>query len=268
MNFLSAKFIHVGYREVETQWSTIPHFHEYHEMIVHVAGKTRVVSERKQLTASAGDVLVYPAHVAHLERALETGAHYYISFILTDVGSSIHRICDEDGRIRKMSEWMHEDCSQPGHGKSAKIELLMRAITAEFFERLGETSNDTVVRTQHYIRTRISAALNLEALARNASMSKYHFLRTFKLQSGRTPMDEVRSIRLDYARDLLITTELSVKEVANKVGFGSEDSMSRRFREKFSMPPSEFRRRFSQPSPGEMWIGSPALDKWIEYDDE
>jgi len=83
------------------------------------------------------------------------------------------------------------------------------------------------------------AEFDLEALARGVSLSKFHFLRQFKRVTGQTPMLALRMRRLREARDLLATSNLSVKEVAYAVGYTSPIAFSAAFKREFGRSPSE-----------------------------
>ena len=59
------------------------------------------------------------------------------------------------------------------------------------------------------------------------------------------PMEDVRIIRANYARELILGTSLPLKEIAPRAGLGNEYAMSRIFRRYFNMPPGAWRRHRS-----------------------
>jgi transcriptional regulator GlxA family with amidase domain len=85
-------------------------------------------------------------------------------------------------------------------------------------------------------------ALDLEALATAAGVSKYHFLRCFAAAYGETPMQYVSRRRIERATDLLRATNLTVTEVSLLVGYSSLGSFSQRFTELVGISPSEYQR--------------------------
>ena len=87
--------------------------------------------------------------------------------------------------------------------------------------------------------------LDLEALARIAGISKYHFQRLFMATYGLTPAAYVSERRVERAQDLLRATNLTVTEVCHSVGFSSLGSFSSRFRALVGETPSEFQRRYA-----------------------
>jgi len=87
--------------------------------------------------------------------------------------------------------------------------------------------------------------LDLDALAAEARLSKYHFLRLFRTTYGVTPAEYVSRRRIERAPDLLRATNLTVTEVCHTVGFSSLGSFSSRFRAVVGESPSEFQARYA-----------------------
>lgn len=86
--------------------------------------------------------------------------------------------------------------------------------------------------------------LSVEVLAAHANLSKAHFSRLFKEALGASPADFVESLRLDEARVLLSTPNVSIKGVAAAVGFQSADAFRRSFSRRFGISPSGYRTPF------------------------
>lgn len=83
--------------------------------------------------------------------------------------------------------------------------------------------------------------LDLDALAREAGYSKYHFARTFAEAYGETPRACLSRRRVKRAKNLLRTANLSVTEVCVLVGFKSLGSFSSLFRRLVGQSPSAYR---------------------------
>lgn len=88
--------------------------------------------------------------------------------------------------------------------------------------------------------------LDLERLAAEAHVSKYHFVRTFASTYGETPMRYLTRRRIERAQDLLRAANLTVTEVCMLVGFASLGSFSSRFRELVGETPSQYRARWAE----------------------
>jgi AraC-like DNA-binding protein len=83
--------------------------------------------------------------------------------------------------------------------------------------------------------------LTLEAMARAANLSKFHFARAFAAAYGETPRTYLTRRRMERAKDLLRAANLTVTEVCYLVGFESLGSFSTRFKELVGQSPSEYR---------------------------
>jgi AraC-like DNA-binding protein len=84
--------------------------------------------------------------------------------------------------------------------------------------------------------------LDLEQLAVEAGYSKFHFARAFKDAYGETPANYLTRRRVERAKDLLRSANLTVTEVCMLVGFSSLGSFSSRFSELVGMSPVAFQR--------------------------
>ena len=85
--------------------------------------------------------------------------------------------------------------------------------------------------------------LTLEAMARAAGYSKYHFARAFTAAYGETPGEHLTRRRIERAKDLLRTANLTVTETCYLVGFESLGSFSARFRKLVGVSPAQYRRQ-------------------------
>ena len=117
--------------------------------------------------------------------------------------------------------------------------------------------------------SRYHEALDLEALAEAAHVSKYHFIRMFADTYGETPMRYVTRRRIERAQDLLRSANLTVTEVAMLVGFSSVGSFSSRFRDLVGVSPSAYRERFAAAGghhiPG-CFLFMRGIDRWPNQD--
>lgn len=86
-------------------------------------------------------------------------------------------------------------------------------------------------------------APSIEDLARELRISPFHFIRQFEAVFGVTPHQYRIQVRLDRAKELLASGQLSVTDVCMEVGFSSLGSFSTLFTRRFGETPSAYRRR-------------------------
>jgi AraC-like DNA-binding protein len=94
-----------------------------------------------------------------------------------------------------------------------------------------------------------AADLDLDVLAASAGYSRYHFIRSFKDAYGVTPGQYLTRRRVERARDLLRTANLTVTEICVLVGFTSLSSFCTRFKQEVGLTPGEYRAAASRGRP-------------------
>lgn len=92
-----------------------------------------------------------------------------------------------------------------------------------------------------YLEKNYNTQLNLEDVARIASLSPYHFHRVFKAVTNETLNDYLRRLRLQQAAQDLFYKKPAVIDVALEYGFSSSQSFAKAFRKYFNMSPTDVR---------------------------
>jgi AraC-like DNA-binding protein len=85
--------------------------------------------------------------------------------------------------------------------------------------------------------------LTIDAVAREAAISPFHFIRQFQALFGETPHQYRIRARLERAKELLESSDYSVTDVCMEVGFSSLGSFSDLFARRVGVPPSIYRRQ-------------------------
>ncbi len=96
-----------------------------------------------------------------------------------------------------------------------------------------------------WITAHPAADLSVAALAGRMRMSERTFVRRYRAATGLTPARAVERLRVEAAQQMLSTTALPLKRVAQRCGFGSEETFRRSFARRFGTTPGEYRARFA-----------------------
>ena len=101
---------------------------------------------------------------------------------------------------------------------------------------------DLLTRVTAVINKRLSDPnLNVETLSEEIGMSRGHFQRKFKSITGQNPNEYIRTLRLNTAADLLLNKDISIKEIADVTGFGSQSYFCTLFLKQFNISPKQYR---------------------------
>lgn len=206
------------------------HAHVVHEMIVLFQGAELVHLANRTFHAQAGGVLFYPMGTAHEEWAeapapLET---IFLSFRWNGYWPEMPvYIEDLHGRIRQLARWIYTEREAYFPGAAEYRQTLMRSVLAEYVRLLAHEEHQLVQQVRAHVRAHLQEPLTLDMLAARCDLSKFHFARVYRSLTGLSVMEDVRRIRLETARHLLLTTRLPLKAIAQQTGIANEYHLSR-----------------------------------------
>lgn len=138
------------------------------------------------------------------------------------------------------------------HGRDLALSVAREMVM--YFKRPGgqsqfsaqlaaQTAERTNIRQiQTYIVDNLAADLSVALLAQRADMSERNFARVFKAEGGFTPAEFVA--RIDQARRLIEGSNVSLKRLADQVGYANVDGFRRAFVRRLGVTPSDYRKRF------------------------
>lgn len=245
MNDPETRLLSIGHNVQRGHWHIGSHQHQHYEMIVVTGGFETINVMGRRIKARAGDVVLFKPGVPHeewsgMDDPVQT---YFLSFQWPgDPSTRPLQTVDEDGRLRLLSAWLFAGRDDSLAATRQVGETFFRALIGEFVRLQGRHENPLVASVRGFVRQNIGTALTVDMLARHAGMSKFHFIRRFRRLAGRSPMEEVRMIRIGHARDMILTSNLPLKAIAPMAGLGDEISLYRLFRRYLHMTPGQLRR--------------------------
>lgn len=83
--------------------------------------------------------------------------------------------------------------------------------------------------------------LSLDELADSVNLSRSRFQHLFKSETGYSPAQYLKTLRLEHARGLLETSLLSVKQILVSVGIPDKSHFERSFKKTYGLTPTEYR---------------------------
>ena len=124
----------------------------------------------------------------------------------------------------------------------------LQHLLAELFYNNGAFSPTT--RTSHFhsieatmtfLQENRHRAVSLSEMATHAQLSKSHFSRLFKDQTGHSPVDYFIYLKMQHACSMLVLTRLTVGEIGQAVGYADAYYFSRLFKKVIGVSPREYR---------------------------
>ena len=118
-----------------------------------------------------------------------------------------------------------------------------RVNEADLSRYIGHDLTDRrLLRIIEYMQQHATQVISLDELAREAGISRFHFVRLFKNKVGLAPHEYLVGLRLTKAADFLLSTDLDVATVARQCGYSNAGRFAHAFRLRFRKSPSMYRR--------------------------
>jgi YesN/AraC family two-component response regulator len=143
--------------------------------------------------------------------------------------------------------------------KPIRLEMLQRTVGALMSRRSATTSGTRPrtggARVDHpairealtFLHDHFTEGITLTRLSREAGLSRFHFCRLFRRETGMLFHDYLQELRISRARILLEDNYLTVTDVAYAVGFNDLSYFDKAFRRRVGRSPMQYRRRPSDP---------------------
>lgn len=231
------------------QWHAHP---EHHELIIVRKGGVQTRIAQQTLQAQHHEILVYPCGLFHQPAASGPDNLRFQSIrwrshqTPLSLQEPIHRM-DRLGHVGHLSEWIQRSWPPVDAEARHLANLWLAAILTEL-QRLQEPrTEDWIAQLKRSIFNRLARRIQLDDLAREVGMSKFHLSRRFKAATGLSPMQFVNRLRIEQAKGELLHTDQPIEAIAEATGFCDAGHLSRRFRQIFGENPGAFRKRHAVP---------------------
>ena len=254
----------------------IAHQHDFCELVIVAQGQAMHHLEGHEFAVAAGDVFLLQGQHRHFfygrknldlinvmydpqkinlpEGELRKLPGYCALFMLEPTFRQKHKFASRLhlqrvglGHVERLAEEMRLECLK----KPAGWEVLVRAKLLELMVYLSRTylkSESTEAHSLLRVGNVIGALENdyakdwsLDELVEVAHMSRSNLMQIFRKATGQPPIEYLLRLRLQKATELLCNDELSITEIAFKVGFNDGNYFTRQFKQVYQQSPREYR---------------------------
>ena len=121
---------------------------------------------------------------------------------------------------------------------------ILYILMSRFFRQAApkeEVKDSRIYQTLTYIRKHLDSRLDIGTLADKACMSRDHYIRVFKRETGETPNVYITKRRLERAELALVTSDLSIKDIAKTLGYDDCSYFNRVFKQSEGVSPQQYR---------------------------
>lgn len=220
--------------------------------------------ESEGTTARCGDVMVHPAHRPFSERASQPGLHAWLMFrfeTFHPIWSTLHHGCVVRApAIDTVHSHFDQLKAALDRGSLSVQGAAFLTLLSEFEPSLPASVYGKVPRFQElrqWIVAHPGEDLSRRKLAVRIGMHPNAFDRAFRLETGQSSQEFVRSVRLDRAKRLLAFSSLTLDAIALDVGLATGAYFSRWFKQSSGLSPGQFRESVKKTRTGYLEIQAP-----------
>ncbi len=212
-----------------------------------LGGEGRILLDGRWRPHRAGMVSLAPAHVLHAFHAIPSRRWQYcwVRYQPTSPRSSIGFISPVMARfdaeaLKHAILGLHREVQTGGNTGSATLWLdVIEHYVTRFAEPLQR--EDRLRAVWNAVQSELDRPWTVETLARLANISGEHLRRLCQRSLGRSPMQQLASLRIQHAAHRLATTDEKIEEIARRVGYQNPFAFSNTFKRMTGFRPSQFR---------------------------
>lgn len=254
------------------------HSHPYMELFYIMDGDLVLRYDDEEISLTKGDIMIVsaetPHHVqnipgekkdyftlifelkpikSHLARnAADFKEAHEMESILNQIRSSKYTFVSADWDASHLLRQISEEMYEKKFGWTMSVNMLYYAFFIQALRQIVSLSTEQVqpedalniaIEATKYIHSHYQENISLETLAAHLYISPRHANRMFKKMFNTTFGKTLRTLRLTYAKNYLSTTDLTVEDIAEKVGFSSAQALRKVFKQAEGITISQYKKQ-------------------------
>lgn len=221
-----------------------------YQLLYTESGVGKVKIKDKDFEVQKGDVFILPPFTPHEYRPKD---EEWNTLWLTYNGTAAKASFSFDADIRNCENFgsfykkiARHICHDDWRRRTSSIlyELLLCLLENDGIAQNVVTSGKSDINSAvQYIAEHCCETIELSTLAGISGVSEGHFCKIFKEYTHMRPIEYITALKIEYAKDLLLTpSRLSITDISRKLGFSSVSYFSKIFKEKVGLTPAEYRK--------------------------
>ena len=242
-----------GFSEIGMQ----PSHHLHYMLFALAAGSMALKLDGRVFRAGKGDAVLFDCKRPHEYSALEEGVEFY--WLVFD-GGMMETLFDQilqihgDQNVFPAADFgslaarftrLLSIASGPAHTPEIAISGVIYSILCGLFltQKVSRTPGQAFIeKAMSYVDTHYREPLQVSDIAATAGLSASYFTRCFRQATGYSPYEYLTLKRIGAAKDLLLSSDRSIYEIACACGYNSEENFIRSFKNAVGVSPGSFRR--------------------------
>jgi len=219
-----------------------------------VSGSLDVTVSGKVRRVSAGNAVIFPprCHYRYVYSGEERLSYLWVHFTGSYAGRLLKACLMRElpcvlethgsGKIADGFRRMFEIFESGGRLRSEELACALEALLLNLARASSDDDGDmSFERSLRYIHSSYAGDISVEELAKLENLSYYRYIKLFRAHMGMPPTAYIINLRMNTACDLLLKTDMSIKQVSVSVGYSDAHFFSRLFKKHTGRSPREYR---------------------------
>ena len=267
---LDFELIYISKSKFENDWHSTLHMHPFTEIFFITSGQGTVQIGDEIVSVKESDLILINPNCSHTERSVSSSNPLeYIVFAINNlaIGISPSNLTNDDTKDtlntykilnfnKKKSEILYNlnTLIRELEEKNLNYELACKSILTLFLiQVMRNTSSDIFItenfekiniecmKIKNYIDSHYSENITLDFLSNLTYVNKFHLVHLFTKEMGISPINYLINKRIDESKNLLSTTNYSIRDISSIVGFSNSSYFSQMFKKITGISPKDFR---------------------------
>lgn len=252
----SIQMLYITSSICENDWISSFHSHDFTEIFYVKSGQGTFVVEGTEYKVKKNDLVVVNPYIEHTEFSEKEDPLDY--FVLGIENLKLQK--KENYSVLSLGNDAIRDCFYKIHSEMIKKDSDFDIICQHYFQIILlnimrktsiNFSIDEPVKgsrecqlIKDYIDTNYSDPITLDMLSAKYNLNKYHLCHRFNQIYGTSPISYLSLVRIETTKDLLKSTNHSMQEISEMVGFSSQSYLSQAFKKNVGETPQMYRKKY------------------------
>lgn len=262
-----ARLLYITASTYENDWPSIKHSHYFSELFYVQSGAGAFLVDNQKLPIAANDIVIVNPNIEHTEISIGPDPLSYIilgieglQFLFPEQKDYYVHNCASALTTDKVDLMFYfnlllQELTQKQDGYleicSNALDILMIQI-----QRLTQTTitgqssspaDKDLAKVKRYIDSHYQENITLESLANMIHLNKFYFSHSFSKFYGISPINYLINRRIQVCKELLLSSDYKIAEIAEIVGFSSESYFSQNFKKNCGLSAREYRKANKPP---------------------
>ncbi len=222
----------------------------YHRIYYVESGCSQIITSNKTVDLQQGNFYYFPSNSIIATRCENYMNHYFVHFTIDD-NVNFFQFFDYKNNVQatELTVELVKTIAEPGvernMGEAFKADGALRYLFGTFFKNSTELNHNILKFKEvlRYIDDNLSSNISVGELAKLMNLSPVYFSSIFKDTLKITPVKYISEKRLVLAKQLLLNSNLNVKEISEKCGFSEQYYFSNWFYKHTNIYPLKYKKQ-------------------------